>query len=189
MQSSEQIAEAVEDSNDKFLVYDNIKPKIRRELVTDFLLNVERTSDKKWLVSIDKPKSEAELIVEKFKEEGEKEMRGNFPSKTRKQLKLEGVLCYKEKGTWVACIAENKMKSILESGRKISDGYFCVKCTRKLDHNIKKCFLENGYTVDERACYTTCCGYDDAWDPCTCYTCRSGAKNYTGIYEIYFKQR
>ena len=187
MQSSEQIAEAVEDSNDKFLVYDNIKPKIRRELVTDFLLNVERTPDKKWLVSLDKPKSEAELVVEKLKKEGETEIRGNFSPKTRKQLELEGILCYKEKGIWVACIAEDKMKSILDSGQKIGDKYFCVKRYSKLDHNIKKCFLENGYTVDEQACYTTGCGYDDAWDPCTCHACRSGTQNYTGSYEIYFK--
>jgi len=187
MQTSQQIAEAVEDSNNKFLVYDNIKPKVRKELVTDFLLNVERTSDKKWLVSLDKPKSEAELIVEKLKKEGKKEIRGIFSPKTRKQLELEGVLCYKEKGNWVACIAEDKMKSILNGGRKIGDGYFCVKCYGKLDHNIKKCFLENGYTINEQACYTLGCGYDDAWDPCSCYACSSDKRNYTGYYEIYFK--
>ena len=175
----------------KKLTFVDIKPKIRKELVTDYCLSVTRTKDKQWRVAIDAPKridhdepvakkarkstDEKSVTKKKSNYNGEGEIERLFKGGTPLSEGKHGPmhLSYRSPNEKIIELLEKKGLYVI---KKLSFSGFSPQL-------IDYC-KTNGYLIAQTPNYTYGCGHDDCH---YCYECRHKIPKISG-YSLYISK-
>lgn len=158
MNASEKALEiATEVENLTSNTYPQIQPKVRKILKDEYSLYIERTSDKKWRVCIDKPETEYDIVKKRFESSDDPNMIIEVKEpKTRRKLKDDGYLvdrCFVSK-------CHPDMERLILKG----SAYVKARPSKKVLN-----FYENkGYKIDISPDERFPCGCRDMYDLHSC---------------------
>ena len=170
--NAQEIAEIIEEK--KKLIFDDVKPQVRKELVTDYCLSVTRTKDKKWRVGLDKPISPKQTAVKNKISDMPPPVKKMKKSSYNGKAEIEKLFQHGKP----YCNGNHGPVSVdYQPGNKVIDdllnrnGVYVIDkfAIRKFTPELIKYCKENGYFVAQNPNYTFGCGHDDCH---YCYECR-----------------